>query len=268
MRQSSPRKNVRNTSTRPKRKAPRNRPKPNYFLLFNCFAASLLVSGGISYALHTPSLAVKKAQIEGVRLADRSIVQKNADAALGQNTFLLKKKPIVASIRKLSEVKDVKMGRSFPDGVWLKITEREPDAILSCSSGFCMMQADGLMFHQVKGPVGNVPIIEVAKCDPIKVGKLACSPDVRYALDVLKCARREGLRLSKISVDPKGDICLNMRSELYVKLGQPDDIARKMSLLRNSLVYKPSIAKEAAYVDLSCPSAPVWKPKEVVQASS
>ena len=268
MRQSSPRKSVRNTTARPKRKAPRNRPKPNYLLLFYCFMGSVIVSGAGSYALHTPSLAVKTAKIDGVRLADKSLVQKAAKTAFGQNTLLLRKSPIVSNIRCLAEVKDVKMGRSFPDGVWLKITERKADAVLSSSRGFCLIQDDGLMFHRVKTPVGGVPIVEVAKCDQIKIGKVACKPDVRFALDVLQSARREGLRISKISVDPKGDMCLNMKSKLYVKLGQPDDIARKMSLLRNTLVYKPSIAKDAAYVDLSCPSAPVWKPKEVAQVSS
>jgi hypothetical protein len=59
-----------------------------------------------------------------------------------------------------------------------------------------------------------------------------------------------------------------MDSGFYVKLGQPDDIARKMSLLRSALAYRPSIAREAIYIDLSLPSAPVWRPKVVAQNAS
>lgn len=268
MRETGSRKKVRNTAARPKRKTPRNRPKPNYLLLFNCFLSSVVVSGLVAYALSTPSLAVRETKIDGVKLADKNLVQKATKTALGQNTLLLKKGPIVSDIRKLSEVKEVRMGRSFPDGVWVKVTERKADAVLSDNHEYCLVQDDGLMFHKVKGPVSGIPLVEVAKCDPIKAGKIASRSDVRYALEALRSARHEGLRISKISVDPKGDMCLNMRSELYVKLGQPDDIARKMSLLRNTLVYKPSIVKDAIYIDMSCPSAPVWKPKEVARASS
>lgn len=268
MRQSTPRKAVKYNGARPKRRTPRNRRKPNYFLLFNCFLAAAVLSGSVAYALRTPSLAVRKTKIDGVKLANRSLVQNAANTAVGQNIILLKKWPVVAKIRNLSEVKDVKMGRSLPNGVWIKVIERNADAVLSDSHNYCLIQDNGLMFHEVKGPDKNIPFIEVAKCDPVRAGKMAVMPDVRYALEALRSARREGLEVSKISVDPNGDMCLNMKSELYVKLGQPDDIARKMSLLRNALVYKPSIAKDAAYVDLSCPSAPVWKPKDAGQIAS
>ena len=249
------------------RKVPRNRRRPNYFRLFCWFLFSAVISGAVAYALCTPTLNVKEVQIRGVRLADQAAVEKAAETALGHNILLLRKSPILSRIVRLPEVERVKMGRRFPDKLWIRVWERKPDAILTDSRTYCMAQDDGFMFHTVDGPVDKVPLIVLAQCGPLKPGQTACSPAAASALEVLKCARQEQLKTSKISVDPRGDICLNMGSDFYVKLGQPDEIAGKMSLLRRALIYKPSIAKQALYIDVSCPSAPVWRPKVMAQAA-
>ena len=249
------------------KRVPRNRRRPNYLRLLCWFSVSAVVSGAVAYALCTPSLDIKEIQIRGVRLADRSAVEKAAKTALGHNILLLRKSPTLSRIARLHEVKRVKMGRRFPNELWIRVWERKPDVVLTDTRTYCMAQDDGFMFHAVKGPVDKVPLIEVAKCECLKPGNVASTPAVLHALDVLACARKEQLKTSKISVDHRGDICLNMGSDFYVKLGQPDEIARKMSLLRRALIYKPSMAKQALYIDLSCPSAPVWKPKVMAQAA-
>jgi len=152
--------------------------------------------------------------------------------------------------------------------VVIAVTERKPDAVITNGSQACLAQLDGTMFHRVTSRGARVPLIEIAGCSEIRSGRKASSPKVRCALKVLDYARKERLKISKISVDPSGDICLNMESQFRVKLGQPDEISRKMTLLRRTLAYRPSIAREAIYVDLSCPSAPVWKPKGAVRAAS
>jgi len=257
-----PRKPVRNI-----KKLPRNRRKPNYALLMMLFAASALVGCAASFAVQTPALAVKEVKIRGVRIADRPTVERTARAALGCNILLLRKGPILARLRGLSEVANVKMGRSLPDKVWVRVRERRPDAVLTNGRQFSLVQLDGLAFHSEKGPVAGVPLIEVSKCGSIEEGRKCSAQAVSDALEVLRVARKLGLSARKISVDPVGDMCLNMGGALYVKLGQSTDTARKMSLLRSALVYKPSLSKEAAYIDLSCPTAPVWRPRVVAQAA-
>ena len=251
---------------RASKRIPRNRKRPNYLRLFCWFIISAVVSGAAAYTLCTPNLDVQDIQIYGVRLADRSAVEKAAKPALGHNIILLRKSPVLSRIARLTEVRQVKMGRRFPNKVWIRVWERKADAVLTDTRSYCMVQDDGFMFHAVNSPVEGVPLIEVAKCGSLKPGRISSSPVVLQALDVLKCARKEEIKTAKISVDDRGDLCLNMGSDFYVKLGQPDETARKMSLLRRALIYKPSIAKQALYIDLSCPSAPVWKPK--VMASS
>lgn len=250
------------------KRKPCNRKKPNYRLLFLIFFVASMLSAGISYAIRTPDLVVREVKLYGVRLADKSIIKKSAKAALGQNIILLKKSPILNKIRQLSEVSEVQMGRSFPDKAWVRVIERKADCVLTDNKRYYLMQSDGFVFHSVKGPEKGLPLLIVEKCSPIKIGEVARSLYARDALEALKCSRKEHLNVDKISVDPDGDMCLNMGSGFYVKLGQPDDVAGKMSILRRTLAFRPSISSEAVYVDISCPRAPVWKPKVLTHTAS
>ncbi len=243
------------------RRTLRNRRRPNYALFFCVFALVSSLAAGIAYVFTTPSLHISKVGVKGVHLANASEIDKAASRAIGQNILLLRTGPIIRSVSRQSEIRLVKMGRRFPDKMWLRVWERKADAVLVTEKGCYLTQSDGFVFHQVPQPIKGVPTVHVVGNHRLKVGEMAASPSVKCALDVLRIAHRKAIKLDEISVDPRGDICLNMGSDFCVKLGQPDDIARKMSLLRNALANRPSIVRDGAYIDLSCPSAPVWKPK-------
>ncbi len=239
----------------------RNRKKPDYRLLARLFALSILISSAVSYALQTPSLIIREVKVTGVCLAERARVEKIAGSALGRNILLVDTGSISSRVGALHEVEQVAIGRSFPSKVWVRVTERKPAAVINSPDTRCMVQHDGFAFHSVKNPVAGVPTIQIPSCGCVKEGQKVTSRCVDAALEAIKIARHERLPVAKISVDPMGDMCLNMEGQYYVKLGQPDEIARKMSMLRTVLVCKPSIAREAAYIDLSSPPGCSWKPK-------
>lgn len=249
------------------RRAPRNRTRPNYKLLFSVFMVTCILSCGISFALHTQSLDIATVDIKGVHLADQKVIENIAMHARGQNILLLNKHRIIANVTKVTEIKNAKMGRRYPNKVWLRVWERKAGAVITDGSKFCLIQPDGFMFHEVNGPVNGIPMIELGNKEQINLGKKLHSMAARSALSVLNSANSERIKLSKISVDPQGDICLNMGSDFYVKLGQPDDIAHKMLLLRTTLTRRPSIVRDGVYIDLSCPGATVWMPKEIAAAA-
>ena len=62
------------------------------------------------------------------------------------------------------------MGRSFPNKVWIELRERKADAVITDTRDYCLVQADGLMFHKVDGPVNGLMLIEVARPGPIRPG--------------------------------------------------------------------------------------------------
>lgn len=252
---------------------PRNHPKPNIKLLLSLFLISAAVGCASSYAVQTPALTIKEVVVRGIHCADKAQVHQAASSVLGKNIILLRKGPVLDRIRSVHEVESVKIGRTPPGKVWVELKERTAGGILDCGANCYLVQNDGLAFHKVargESPArdAGIPVLEVTDHGRVSEGIRCSSRGVKCALQIAKLARERRLKVAKISVDRLGDICLNMGSGFYVKLGQPDEIAKKMSLLRDALVYKPSLAREAAYIDLSCPTAPVWKPKSGADSAS
>lgn len=246
----------------------RNRRKPNYLLLFCIFVLVTTISGSITYALTTPQLNVAKIDIKGVRLADESAIEDAAARAVGENIILVRTDSTIEDVRGLSQVKTVKMGRRFPNTLWLRVWERQPAAALVDGKAFYLVESDGFVFHKMDTPPAGVPLIHVTGTGCLKCGKTADSQGIRCAMEVLQFARRDQIRLAKISVDPQGRICLNMGSDFRVFLGYPDEIARKMSKLRSALARKPSMVRDGTYIDLSCPAAPAWRPRTAPPTAS
>lgn len=246
----------------------RNRIRPNYLLFFCLFVTIATVVGSACYVLTTPSLNIKHVDLKGVRLANSSAIEKMASRAIGHNIILQRTSPIIKDVRKLSEIKQVKMGRRYPNRMWLRVWERKADAVLATSNGYYLVQADGFVFHKISAPPKGLLLVEVPDNAEYKPGTTVSSPSIKCALQALCIAKRQSIKIDKISIDHKGDICLNMGSDFCAKLGQPDSIALKMSLLRNALLHRPSIVQEGAYIDLSVPTDPAWRPKVATQTAS
>ena len=239
----------------------KNRRKPNYLLLFSIFVIVSTVSGLITYALTSPTMNVAKVDIKGVRLADRAAIERAANATVGRNIILVRTRSTIARVARLSEVKVVKMGRRYPDTLWLRVWERKPQAALVAGSAFYLVDREGLVYHRFSGRPAGVPLIHVTGDEKLQMGKMIESQGIRSAMEVVELARQHQIKLDKISVDPQGRICLNMGSDFRVFLGYPEEIARKMLKLRNALAHKPSMVRDGSYIDLSCPTAPAWRPK-------
>jgi len=244
---------------------PRNKPKTNWMVLVHTFLISVLLSLLTAYILRTPDLNIAKIEQSGVHLADSLKVDDIKDKALKQNILLFNKGAMVRELERIDEIQSVKIGRKFPHTIWIKVVEREPIASLKLSDGFAYIGKDGLAFHRSTDPAAGLPVLYASGCDNIELRKPELSANFEYAMNALKSIRNESLLCNKISVDQRANMCLNMSSGLLVKLGQPDDLPTKITQLRCTLEYKPSLEREALYVDVSCPSEKVYMPKGASQ---
>lgn len=248
------------------KRTPRNTQRPNFKMLLGLFAMTAAFSCGVSYALQTPLLLVKQIRVDGVQLVKKDAVTSAAQYALKRNILLVSKGAALKKIGAISEVENVRMGRTFPDKLWIRVQERKPSAVITDGSNFFLAQADGYVFHKVDGPVKGIPTISLCNSEVLKLGSQASSPDAKDALEALKCARKSGVAVDKISIDRDGNICLNMDSNFYVKILQPEDIAKNVMLVHTVLVRRPSIPKEMDYMIIS-PNAVQVMPKRQAQAA-
>jgi cell division protein FtsQ len=233
--------------------------------LVHSFILSIIISLLGVYVLRTPDLNIEYVKDTGIHLADSLKVDDIKDKVLKQNILLFNKGAMQRELESIDEIQSVKIGRKFPDTIWVKIVEREPIASLKLKDGFAFIGKDGLAFHKANDPAAKLPVLYAAGCDEIELRKPDLSANFEYAMNALKCVRNESLLCKKISVDQRANMCLNMSSGLLVKLGQPDDLPTKITQLRCTLEFKPSLEREALYVDVSCPSGKVYMPKSVAQ---
>lgn len=248
-------------------RAPRNTIKPNIKFLCRAFLASAVISMGVSYLLQTPALAIREVRIKGIKTGDMHLAQKATKYAVGRNILVVNKGPAICGIRAMNEVADVKIGRSLPNRLWVQVDERKPYMIVKNGRDFFLAQADGFIFHKVAGPIQDLPLVDVGVDDALRIGQCSTLPRIHYTLEALKTAQAKQLIIDKISIDRAGNMCLNMDSKLRVILGQPENITSKINKLHDLLEYRPSLASEAAYLNISCLNAPVMMMKSNMQAS-
>lgn len=239
----------------------RNRRTPNIKALILLFFGSMFIATIIAFVLQTPLLLVREVRVKGLRFTARDRVEGLARRALGKNIIILPAGKISRSIAEIPEVSRVSLNRVFPDTVEICIVERRPFAVLLCKSQIYLVQRDRFVFHQAKNVPQGFPVIEVADLGAVRVGQ-RCELDVLCtAIRVIDSARKKELPVSKISIDRLGDICLNMCNGLRVRLGQPENLDAKMTVIRTALICKPELAREALILDVTCPRFPVYRPK-------
>jgi hypothetical protein len=77
--------------------------------------------------------------------------------------------------------------------------------------------------------------------------------------------KSDNLAVQKITVDQSANLCLNRQDNLLIKLGQPDSLSCKVWLAQKVISADGgSIARRAAYIDVSSPLNAVWLPKSAV----
>jgi cell division protein FtsQ len=250
---------IMNNVSRGSQKAPRNRHKLDYLLLFYVFAVSAVITGLGAYMIKTPDLNIKDTKISGIKYCDKFLVRRIADTSIGKSIITLRKSPIADKICRIPEIESVKIGRTYPNIIWINVSERKPDAIVVNSGKYYLAQINGLVFHKIDKPIKGITLVKTF--ENVIVGSKIKENSTLNAFKVLTAAKKEGLRVAVISVDRKSEMCLNMVDGYYVKFGQPDNITKKITQLGSALAYRPTIANDAEYIDLSCWQAPVYKPK-------
>ena len=251
-------------SAKSRRRLPRNRRRFNFRRLVWPLAAVAILSGsgvGCYYLLTAPALRVNRIEVLGTHLLDRTAIEADAKPALGKNILLISKKQLAARIARHPELKSVSIGRALPRKIVVRVAERVPYLTAASGTGLWLVDSAGLPFHEVKRAPESIPLVEFPPEVRIISGRPVRHVSMKSAILCVRQCRAAGHRVSKISVDRAGNLCLNIGSRFYVKLGQPVEIPKKLANLSRILSAQPEIGEKAQYIDLSCSDRPAWRPK-------
>ncbi len=247
----------------PRRKANRRRRNWNRTLQ-TC--AVFLALGDLAALAFAPGLHVTKVRVLGTQTLTPQQVFAEAQVPNNTNVLWMLRQPLLKRLAADPVIDHAERSVRLPNTLILTVTERRPYAVLTSNAQCWLLDHKGVPYRVLNAPMPRLPVIEAAAPalpGEIELGKplpAVWLPDA-YRLLVLTQAdpKWQG---AKIAVDQNLNLCLNSRGRPQVRLGQPDALPWKMALASAALsAYGGALSARAAYIDVSCPQQPVWRPR-------
>lgn len=189
----------------------------------------------------TSLLGVRSVEVAGADLVAAEEVV--AVAGVDHRTPLLRvrESDVAERVGQLPAVASVQVHRQFPDTVVIEVVEREPVAAVSTGGEFALVDAEGLLFHELPRPPAGLP--EVVVSDAGDAGE-----QIRAALTVL-AALAPPLREQLLTVMVTGPVSieLELSSGWTVIWGDEHDSELK------ARVVAALLDQEGEIIDVSAP---------------
>ncbi|PAK25758.1 cell division protein FtsQ [Streptomyces sp. alain-838] len=222
-------------------------------------AALVLLAGGTVWLLYGSNWTrVERVSVSGTRVLTPAQVREAADVPVGDPLVSVDTGAIEDRLaRKLLRIDEVRVERSWPHGITLKVTERTPVLIVQKGRNFVEVDDEGVRFATVSRAPKGVPELEL---EPDRSGSAAASlrrfDDDRLAREAVRVADRlpravaEDTRVVKVrSYD---DISLELSGDRTVVWGSGEQGERKARALTALMKAAP----DARHFDVSVPTAP------------
>ncbi|MDT9694470.1 FtsQ-type POTRA domain-containing protein [Streptomyces sp. P17] len=238
--------------------ARRARPPRLRMIIILAVALVLLGAGGV-WALYGSSwLRVERVTVSGTRVLTPEQVREAADVPVGSPLVSVDTDAIEARLRrKLPRIDVVDVGRSWPDGIGLKVTERTPVLIVQKGKNFIEVDDEGVRFATVSEAPKGVPALELtlspsssAAASLRRFGEDRLVREAVKVADAIPAAVARDTRTVKVrSYD---DISLELADGRTVDWGSAEKGAAKARTLLALMKASP----DAGHFDVGVPTAP------------
>ncbi len=233
--------------------------------------AVLLALGDLAALALAPGLHVTKVRVNGTQTLTPQQVFAEAEVPNNTNVLWMLRQPLTRRLAADPVIDHAERTVRLPDTLVLTVTERQPYAVLMANAQCWLLDRKGVPYRQLDAPTPHLPVIEAAVSampDTVELGRplpVVWLPDA-YRLLALTQAGPDWTG-AKIAVDQNLNMCLNTRGKPQIRLGQSDSLPWKMALADAALsAYGGALSARAAYIDVSCPQQPVWRPRTVASA--
>lgn len=210
-------------------------------------ASVLLVAvtiGGIWLVFVSSVLTVEHVEVQGESQLTREQVLAAADVPTGAHLAQLDLAAIRTRVAGLAAVKRVDVSRDWPDGVLIRITERQEVAVVEIAGRFQAMDSDGVLFRSYARPPAGMPRV-VARAT---IGSDALAEAARV---IASLPSSLAARVDHVGVRGLDRVTLTMRGGATVIWGSDAQSALKSEVLVQLL------ARPARTYDVSVPGQPV-----------
>jgi cell division protein FtsQ len=194
-------------------------------------------------ALFSPVFGARSVEVVGVGLLSADEVRAVAAIPPGRPLLRLDVGAAADRVRGLPPVAQVRVERSWPATVTIRVTERQALAFTAVGGGAQLVDGAGLRFATVAEPPAGLPELTAAE-----------GPATKAAAGVLATLSGQGheavrTELIAVRADRPFDVQLTLRGNRTVRWGGPEDSERKAAVLK-VLLSQPGTVYDVASADL------------------
>ncbi|GAA5065488.1 cell division protein FtsQ/DivIB [Streptomyces similanensis] len=233
------------------------RPSPRA-LAVSALAAVLLAAGVLWVLYGSPWTRVERVSVSGTRVLTPEEVREAAAVPLGDPLVSVDTGAVAARLRhRLPRVDSVRVERSWPHGIDLKVVERRAVMVEEKGGKFVEVDASGVRFATVSRSPRGVPVMELAlsrsASSAASLRRFGEDRLVRAAVTVSgHLPAQVAHRTRAVKVRTYDDISLELTDGRTVAWGSGDRSREKARALTALMKAAP----DARHFDVSVPSAP------------
>ncbi|MFF2325929.1 MULTISPECIES: cell division protein FtsQ/DivIB [unclassified Streptomyces] len=243
------------SSARPPRPRPEGRRRPSRRQLAVSGVLVLLLGSGAVWALYGSSwLRTQQVRTTGVDVLTPAEVEAAADVPIGAPLISVDTDAIAGRLRqKLPRIDSVDVVRSWPHGIRLKVTERQPVLLVKKGAKFIEVDAKGVRFATVDTSPGHVPLLELMPDQSASLRRFGSARLVREAVRVAGDLPVGVAKDTKVlRVTSYDSISLELTRKRTVVWGSSEGGPVKAKVLTALMKTAP----KAGHFDVSAPTAP------------
>lgn len=235
--------------------SPEGRWRPSRVQLIVAGVLLLLLGSGAVWALYgSPWLRVERVRTTGVDVLTPAEVEAAAAVPIGAPLISVDTDAIAERLRqKVRRVDSVDVVRSWPHGIGLKVTERQPVLLLKKGAKFVEVDAKGVRFATVDKAPRRVPVLELTPRQSPGLRRFGGDRLVREAVRVAGGLPGDVAKDTEVvRITSYDAISLELTRGRTVNWGSGEDGPAKAEVLTALMKAAP----EAGHFDVSAPTAP------------
>jgi len=215
-------------------------PRRSRVLAVAVVAAVLTIGWLLTFA---PLLAVRRVEVAGARQVSPAQVRAAAAVRTGVPLLRVDTAGVRRRVGELPPVAAVAVQRRWPATLRLRVTERQPAAVLVLpGGGVALVDRIGVVFGSAPAAPPGVPVLDVAAADPH-------DPATAAALTVVSELPRElAGQVRTVAAPSPTAVSLTLRGGAVVAWGDTRDAGRKSAALQALLKLRP-----VSHYDVSTP---------------
>lgn len=187
--------------------------------------------------------------------------QKITTISLGTNLFLLDLEKAETELRKISELKNVRISKQYPDSLLVELEIRKPVAWVSekgweetTSELTLLVEADGSLFQSQHPPADyyGLPVICSVNVDQLQHGDLLAKKDLEEALNLIATRNfSPWSTFDLLAVDIRRSYALEVIGKEGLRvLFRPENYIEQLSRLQRLLDYSNESGRKMEFVNL------------------